>query len=53
MPPLGNSAICAAGVSANYKNVQTDSSVNATIKGKTYCFSSADAKSQFLKESEG
>jgi YHS domain-containing protein len=34
---------------ANHKDVQTDCSVNATIKGKTYCFSSADAKSQFMK----
>ena len=34
---------------ANHKDVQTDCSVNATIKGKTYCFSSTDAKSQFMK----
>ena len=31
------------------QDVQTDCSVNATIKGKTYCFSSTDAKSQFMK----
>ena len=34
---------------ANHKDVQTDCSVNATLKGKTYCFSSNDAKSQFMK----
>ena len=34
---------------ANHKDVQTDCSVNAAIKGKTYCFSSADAKSQFMR----
>jgi YHS domain-containing protein len=40
--------MCSWGL-ANHKDVQTDCSVNATIKGKTYCFSSADAKSQFMK----
>jgi YHS domain-containing protein len=34
---------------ANHKDVQTHCSVNAMIKGKTYCFSSAHAKSQFMK----
>ena len=34
---------------ANHKDVQTDCSVNATVKGKTYCFSSKDAKNQFMK----
>jgi YHS domain-containing protein len=29
------------------------SSVNATFKGKTYCFSSKDAKSQFMKDPGG
>jgi YHS domain-containing protein len=29
--------------------VQTDCSVNATIKGSTYCFSSQDAKTNFMK----
>jgi YHS domain-containing protein len=40
--------MCSWGL-ANHKDVQTDCSVNAAIKGKTYCFSSADAKSQFMK----
>jgi YHS domain-containing protein len=40
--------LCSWGL-ANHKDVQTDCSVNATLKGKTYCFSSADAKSQFMK----
>ena len=38
---------------ANHKDVQTDCSVNATFKGKTYCFSSKDAKSQFMKDPGG
>ena len=38
---------------ANHKDVQTNCSVNATFKGKTYCFSSAAAKSQFMKDPGG
>ena len=38
---------------ANHKDVQTNCSVNATIKGATYCFSSEDAKSQFMKDPSG
>ena len=34
---------------ANNKNVATDCSVNSTIAGKTYCFSSQDAKANFMK----
>ena len=33
----------------NHKDVKTDCSVNATIKGSTYCFSSQDAKTNFMK----
>jgi len=40
--------MCAWGL-ANHKDVQTDCSVNATIKGNTYCFSSEGAKNQFMK----
>ena len=40
--------LCAWGL-ANHKDVHTNCSVNTTIKGKTYCFSSEDAKSQFMK----
>jgi YHS domain-containing protein len=34
---------------ANHKDVPTDCSVNASIKGKTYCFSSQEAKANFMK----
>ncbi len=40
--------MCSWGL-ANHKDVQTDCSVNATIKGSTYCFSSQDAKTNFMK----
>ena len=43
--------LCSWGL-ANSKNVQTDCSVNTTIKGKTYCFSSAEAKANFMKNPE-
>jgi YHS domain-containing protein len=33
----------------NHKDVRTDCSVNATVEGNTYCFSSEDAKNQFMK----
>jgi YHS domain-containing protein len=36
-------------VGSRNKDVQTDCSVNATIKGSTYCFSSQDAKTNFMK----
>lgn len=42
------SNMCSWGL-ANQKDVKTDCSVNATIKGKTYCFSSQDAKDNFMK----
>ena len=44
--------MCSWGL-ANHKNVKTDCSVNTAIKGKTYCFSSVDAKSQFMKNPSG
>jgi YHS domain-containing protein len=34
---------------ANHKDVPTDCSVNTSIKGKTYCFSSQEAKANFMK----
>lgn len=40
--------MCSWGL-ANHKDVKTDCSVNTTIKGKTYCFSNAQAKSEFMK----
>jgi YHS domain-containing protein len=41
--------MCSWGL-ANSKDVPTDCSVNTTIKGKTYCFSSAEAKANFMKD---
>ncbi len=40
--------MCSWGL-ANHKDVATDCSVNTSIKGKTYCFSSQDAKANFMK----
>jgi YHS domain-containing protein len=39
---------CAWGL-ANHKVVQTDCSVSGMIGGKTYCFSSQEAKADFMK----
>ena len=44
--------MCSWGL-ANHKDVQTNCAVNATLKGKTYCFSSEDAKNQFMKNPSG
>ena len=44
--------MCSWGL-ANHKDVQTNCAVNATLKGKTYCFSSEDAKNQFMKNPGG
>jgi YHS domain-containing protein len=41
--------MCTEGL-ARGKDVATDCSVNATIKGKTYCFGSEQAKSDFMKD---
>jgi YHS domain-containing protein len=41
--------MCSWGL-ANNKDVATDCSVNTSIKGKTYCFSSPEAKANFLKD---
>jgi YHS domain-containing protein len=43
---------CAWGL-ANGKHVKTDCSINmAGEDGKTYCFSSADAKNNFMKDAK-
>ena len=42
------SNMCSWGL-ANHKDVATDCSVNTSIKGKTYCFGSQEAKANFLK----
>jgi YHS domain-containing protein len=44
--------MCTEGLALG-KDVATDCSVNATIKGKTYCFGSEQAKSDFMKDPEG
>jgi len=44
--------ICTEGLAMG-KDVQTDCSVNAIIKGKTYCFGSEAAKAEFMKDPEG
>ena len=40
--------MCAWGL-ANHKDVRTDCSVSAAVGGKTYCFSSQEAKANFMK----
>jgi YHS domain-containing protein len=43
--------MCAMGLATEQK-VETDCSVNATYKGKTYCFGNEAAKEQFMKDPE-
>jgi YHS domain-containing protein len=43
---------CAYGLSLG-KHVKTNCSVSERIDGKTYCFSSAEAKSKFLADAGG
>lgn len=40
--------MCAWGL-ANHKEVHTDCAVNSDYQGKTYCFSSEQAKADFMK----
>jgi YHS domain-containing protein len=44
--------MCTEGLALG-KDVPTDCSVNATIKAKTYCFGSEQAKADFMKDPEG
>jgi YHS domain-containing protein len=44
--------MCTQGLAMG-KDVHTDCSVNAIIKGKTYCFGSEAAKAEFMKDPEG
>ena len=39
---------CSWGV-ANYKNAQTDCTINSTFRGRTYCFGSPEAQTNFMK----
>ncbi len=41
--------MCAEGL-ALHKEIKTDCSVNATYKGKTYCFGNEQAKTDFMKD---
>ena len=41
--------MCSWGL-ANHKDASTDCSVNTSIRGKTYCFSSQEAKANFMKK---
>ena len=43
---------CAMGLAMG-KDVQTDCSVNIQIQGKTYCFSSSSALTQFMADPSG
>jgi YHS domain-containing protein len=43
---------CAYGLSLG-KHVNTDCSVSEKIDGKTYCFSSPEAKSKFMADASG
>jgi len=41
--------MCTEGLALG-KDVPTDCSVNTTIEGKTYCFGSEEAKTEFMKD---
>jgi YHS domain-containing protein len=44
--------MCAEGL-ALHKDIKTDCSVNASVKGKTYCFGNEQAKTDFMKDPSG
>jgi YHS domain-containing protein len=46
------SNMCTEGLSLG-KDVQTDCSINAQLNGKTYCFGSKDAMTEFMKDPTG
>ena len=41
--------MCAEGL-ALHKEIKTDCSMNASLKGKTYCFGNEQAKTDFMKD---
>jgi YHS domain-containing protein len=43
---------CAMGL-ASRKDIQTDCSINMEIQGKTYCFGSKEAMTQFMADPTG
>jgi YHS domain-containing protein len=46
------SNMCTMGL-ASEKDIQTDCSINAQIQGKTYCFGSKEAMTQFMADPTG
>ena len=46
------SNLCAMGL-ASGKDLQTDCSINMEIQGKTYCFGSKEAMTQFMADPSG
>jgi hypothetical protein len=46
------SNMCTMGL-ASGKDIQTDCSINAQLNGKTYCFGSKEAMTEFMKDSKG
>ena len=46
------SKLCAMGL-ASSKEIQTDCSINMEVQGKTYCFGSKEALTQFMADPSG
>ena len=46
------SNMCTMGL-ASGKDIQTDCSINAQLQGKTYCFGSKEAMTQFMADPSG
>ena len=46
------SNMCTMGL-ASEKDIQTDCSINAQLQGKTYCFGSKEAMTQFMADPSG
>ncbi|MCJ7598403.1 MAG: hypothetical protein MUO41_07220 [Methyloceanibacter sp.] len=43
---------CAMGL-ASGKKIQTDCSISSQVQGKSYCFGSAEAMAEFMKDPKG
>jgi YHS domain-containing protein len=44
--------MCSWGL-VNHKDVATDCSINSEFRGRTYCFSSRESQTNFMKEPSG
>ena len=44
--------LCTMGL-ATGKKIQTDCSISSQLEGKTYCFGSAEAMAEFMKDPKG